>query len=442
MNKKTIYWLIGIALVVLISIGLYYVPPIHSRLSWRIDNLISEIRQALNPPEQVVFLPTQQIVETPTPRPTATHTRVPPTFTPGPTLVPTITPTPLPGSTALRVPVYVDQFNRWNYCGPANLTMALNFWGWQGDRDVVARAIKPGQSDPSMSFIDRGRADLNVMPYEMVDFVNDQTDYAALFRYGGEIELIKLLIANGFPVIIEKGYTEQDSAGVLSWMGHYAFTTGYDDERGVFIYQNSYPQGGASGKDNPVSYEDFIRGWRAFNYLFIVVYPIEREGELYTLLGPWADPRWAVENALRISLEETQTLESYDLYFAWFNRGTSHVNLQEYADGAVAYDFAFQIYAGLPEGSQRPYRMLWYQTGPYWAYYYSGRYLDVINLATLTLSTPRTGSTLEESLYWRALAEYAIGDTAAAFADMRAAVFNNPNFAAGLAIMQQWGITP
>ena len=31
-------------------------------------------------------------------------------------------------------------------------------------------------------------------------------------------------------------------------------------------------------------------------------------------------------------------------------------------------------------------RMMWYQTGPYFAYYYSARYQDVINLANTTLN--------------------------------------------------------
>ena len=52
-----------------------------------------------------------------------------------------------------------------------------------------------------------------------------------------------------------------------------------------------------------------------------------------------------------------------------------------------------------------PFRMMWYQTGPYFAYYYAGRYQDVINLANVnkTIAQP----TLEESLYWRGMAEAA-----------------------------------
>jgi tetratricopeptide (TPR) repeat protein len=132
-----------------------------------------------------------------------------------------------------------------------------------------------------------------------------------------------------------------------------------------------------------------------------------------------------------------------DQFFAWFNLGTSNVALQQYADAASAYDQAFTLYAGLSnDNSQRPYRILWYETGPYWAYFYTGRYQDVINLADTTLNSLVSTPTLEESLYWRALAEYALGESSAAYADMRSAVYYNTNMQAALAKMQEWGISP
>ncbi len=63
---------------------------------------------------------------------------------------PLLTATPLPERVILDGVVYVDQRERWNYCGPANLAMALNFWGWPGDRDDVARVVKPGINDPDL----------------------------------------------------------------------------------------------------------------------------------------------------------------------------------------------------------------------------------------------------------------------------------------------------
>ena len=53
--------------------------------------------------------------------------------------------------------------------------MSLKFWGWDGNRDQVAEVVKPGPDDPEMDYIDRTLVDKNVMPYEMVDYVNQNT---------------------------------------------------------------------------------------------------------------------------------------------------------------------------------------------------------------------------------------------------------------------------
>jgi tetratricopeptide (TPR) repeat protein len=104
--------------------------------------------------------------------------------------------------------------------------------------------------------------------------------------------------------------------------------------------------------------------------------------------------------------------------------------LQDYAGAADAYDQAFaSVYPNIAE-DERPWRMMWYQTGPYWAYFYSGRYYDVISLATTTLDA-MSKPVLEESYYWRALAREALGDTSGAIADLKEAVRLNPNFLVG-----------
>jgi tetratricopeptide (TPR) repeat protein len=133
-------------------------------------------------------------------------------------------------------------------------------------------------------------------------------------------------------------------------------------------------------------------------------------------------------------------LSGVDQYFAQFNEGTSHVNLQQYVDGAAAFDRSFGLYANLVEDGLRPYRIMWYQTWPYWAYYYSGRYQDVINLADSTLNDTISEPVLEESLYWRALAREALGDLEGAIADFRQSVVLNPNFGPGREQLARLGV--
>jgi tetratricopeptide (TPR) repeat protein len=449
--QKRINRLWAVPVILLLLAGFYYIPPVHSRLAWRVGNLRTQIKFFFNPPDEAVFQPggesnltietvigttRAEYLLTLTPQASASPLATS-TPRPGPTPRPTVTPTPLPDSVILKGVKYVDQRNRWNYCGPANLTMALNFWGWKGNRDDVAKVIKPGENNPNMDFIERGKIDKNVMPYEMVDFVNENTSLYAVFRSGGDTTLLKSFIAAGYPLVVEKGYYERDSNGTVSWMGHYQFVTGYDDAAGNFIVQDTY----LDGPNFKISYAEFAAGWRHFNYLFMVVYPPESEQKIHDLLGNWSDDKWANEHALELANKEINTLTGIDAYFAWFNKGTSHVLLQQYADAAIAYDQAFSIYATLDSG-KRPYRMLWYQTGPYKAYYYSGRYADVINLATITLDSVSGGPYLEESLYWRGMAYYMAGKTEPAVDDYRSALRVHPNWLPALQALQDLGLQP
>jgi hypothetical protein len=419
---------------------LYDFPPVHERLAWRVDNWRAQIKYALNPPEEAVFLPQDQVEKAvqatmqayqPTATPTLTPTFHPtlpgptPTATASPTPAPTDT--PVPGEVRITGVKYEDQHNRWNYCGPANLSMALTFWGWDGNRDVVGAYVKPEDKDK------------NVMPYEMEDFVDTQTTgLKAVLRSGGDIDLIRRMVAAGFPVLTEKGYYEYDYNGKLGWMGHYQYVTGYDDAKGVLIVQDTY----LDGPNHETSYADFTDGWRSFNNVFLIVYPQEREADVFALLGSYTDADWAYRHALETAQSEAQTLEGINQFFAWFNIGSSHVGLREYQDAAAAYDQAFQIYAGMSKDEMRPFRMMWYQTGPYWAYYYSGRYQDVQSLADTTLNDTISEPVLEESLYWRGMAKTALGDSSGAISDFRDSLKWHPGFAPSLEQLQQMGVAP
>jgi hypothetical protein len=419
-------------LLCLLTLAAYNLPPVHDRLAWRIDNLRTQIKYALNPPQEAVFVPqgkaiTPQITYYPTATATPTQTpTMPPsaaTATPSPPPLPTLTPTPLPSAVKLSGVHYEDQHGRLNYCGPSNLSMALTFWGWNGNRDVVANAIKPNTDDK------------NVMPYEMVDFVKSQTGLLAISRVGGDLELLKTLVANGFPVLIEKGTFLTDLAGIYSWMGHYQLITGYDEEKGIFYVQDTYV-----GADHEMTYEAITEGWRAFNYTYLIVYPPERETEVMTLLGQRWDEAVSAQIAAEKASQEIYSLSGSAQFFAWFNRGSSLVLLQDYGGAAAAYDEAFAVYPSIPE-SERPWRMMWYQTGPYFAYFYSGRYYDVLDLATRTLNN-MSKPTLEESFYWRGMAKAALGDTAGAIEDFRASLKWHPNFAPSLYQLQLLGAEP
>jgi tetratricopeptide (TPR) repeat protein len=447
--KKWIYVVI-IAMVTILL--LYQIPWVKSKLSWRIDEIRARVQYFLSPPDEAILVmdEAQQIelivqatfiALTQAVSPTATDEILMPATNIAETPTPTSTSIPLPSQVILENVQYVDQHNRWNYCGPANTTMALNYWGWGGTRDDVAKVIKPGENDPSLDFITAGKSDKNVMPYEMVGYVNDHTEFSALNRVGGNIELLKQLLANGFPVVVEKGYYEADYTGKVAWLGHYLFVTGYDTDKEIFIVQDAYLK---PGENLEVPFDEFVDGWRSFNYQFIVVYQPADEADVLFTLGAWASDSWANQQALTIANNELGQLEGMNEFFAWFNKGSSHVLLQEYVDASFAYDYAlFVLYENLSdEGNQRPYRIMWYQTGPYFAYYYAQRYQDVINLANNTLLETISTPTLEESLYWRGRAYQSLGLIDLATEDFLRTVYLNKNFSPGWEMLTTLGVTP
>jgi tetratricopeptide (TPR) repeat protein len=159
-----------------------------------------------------------------------------------------------------------------------------------------------------------------------------------------------------------------------------------------------------------------------------------------SVLGPLQDENAAFQQAAQVALSETTTLTGRDQFFAWFNRGTSLVDLADYAGAAAAYDQAFALLPSIPE-AKRPWRMVWYQTGPYYAYYFTGRYADVVTLATQTQNSS-TEPILEESYVWKARAEVMLGQRDQAISDYRLALKSHPGFAPALADLAQMGVTP
>lgn len=429
--RKLVIVVLGLVILCIVVGGIFIaVPSLREMAGFQINKLRVQAQYALSPPEEAVFVPEvdlatmvqatmQAQAPTTTPTPTTTLTNTPP----GPTLPPTPTPTPLPQSVNLTGMRYIDQHGLWNYCAPATLAMALTYWGWEGERTDVGPVVKPFDLDK------------NVMPYEMADYVNNHTEFNALVRAGGDLDLLKRLVAEEFVVVVEKGIFLKDYNGKMGWLGHYAVVSGYDDAKQEFMTQDSY-----FSADYPVSYDELFKQWRSFNYTYLVIYPVEDEQKLMQALGPSADEEASYRIAAQTAADEAVSLTGLQQFFAYFNRGTSLTQLQDYAGAASAYDVAFQLMAALPE-ADRPWRMMWYQTGPYFAYYYTSRYWDVINLATNTIDSAAEPY-LEESFIWRARARAILGDNQGAAEDVRKSLEYHPGFGPGLDLAQQLGIQP
>lgn len=426
-KMKTTRFALFFLAVFLIGIPVIYnLPPVRERLDWRVAELTARLKYALSPPEQVVFIPKEKDIQIVPTISTQSSTLVPSvTITPALSAKqPVSSPTPtailksIPGS--IQLTGFRHEYQTWNNCGPATLGMALSFWGWKGNQQPIAAFTKPNPRDK------------NVMPYELTAYVEQETQLGIISRVGGDIDLLKRLMASGTPVIIEKGF---EGPKVEGWMGHYVLVTGYDDSDQRFTLQDSY-----YGPNQVMTYADLESYWRAFNFTYLVVYPPERQADIEAILGPLTKEEYSEQLAAQTASEDIYTLTGRDQFFAWFNRGSSLAALQDYAGAAQAYDQAFAVYPTLPEKG-RPWRMMWYQTGPYWAYYYTGRYQDVINLATQTLDA-MSEPVLEESYYWRALAREALGDSKGAIKDLRSSLEYHPGFELALIRLQQLDTTP
>jgi hypothetical protein len=288
----------------------------------------------------------------------------------------------------------------WNECGPANITMALSYFGWQNDISYAAGRLK------------WGREDKNVSPTEMVSFVNDNSQVRALTRIGGDITLIKKLVSNGFPVLLETSYAFEG----YDWLGHYRTIVGYDDNGAQFTINDSF-----IGENILEGYVSVDRQWREFNRRYIVLYLPQDEAEVARILGDFADPAKAAQQAFDVAQEEAKT-NPRDAY-AWSNMGLSLVQLGDFERASRAFDRALEI--GLH------WRTLWYQFGMFEAYYNVGRYDDVISLADAVIAN--SGGYIEEAYYWKGQALAGKGNTAEALNAFSEAIRLNRGYQAAVA---------
>ena len=330
---------------------------------------------------------------------------------------PTPTPEPLPESAMLEG--LQNQKQAFNNCGPANLTIVLNFLGNPITQEEAASYLKPNQEDR------------NVSPWQIVEYVNEVNPATGLggsglqasAYSGGNMAMLKQFIANGMPVVIEKGYEPSNGDG---WYGHYLTVIGYDDAKGE-IYSLDTNLGPFDGRPRVDTYEEFEYWWQQFNYTFYVVYEADQQEIVAaTIPAGLLEPETMWQYTA--DLAQTEIDQDPENVFAWFNLGVSLTRLGEislennadyYLRGTEAFDQARAI--GLPT------RALYYEHRPFMAYWKTGRLDDVLELADAMLNT--VGGQYVEEIYWyQGHALVAQGNIAGARAAYEKALEVNPNF--------------
>lgn len=339
---------------------------------------------------------------------------IPPTAPP----LPTATPFPIPA--AVRLNGITHQFQSWNNCGPATLSMTLSYFGLRHPQSQTAAILKP---DPE---------DRNVTPWEMAAYVNEQTDLQAIYRVNGTRRTVQRLLASGIPVIVEIGIDPPGDYRWLGWYGHYLLLVAYDEAKTQFWVYDSWfgtseePLTNAHPDGRMLTYADFDTYWQQFSRTYIPLYRPEQAALVAEIIGAEMEDAIMWQGAL--ARARADAAATPDNAFAWFNLGTAYNALGDYANAATAFDQALAI--GLP------WRMLWYQFGPYQAYVENGRYQDVLLLANTTL---KDRPYFEESYYYKGLALAALGDRKTARENLNKALAFNPNFTLAAVALAQLG---
>jgi tetratricopeptide (TPR) repeat protein len=326
-------------------------------------------------------------------------------MTPTPTrLRPSLTPEPRPTAlpTAVRLTGLTHAWQTWNNCGPATLAMNLSYFGRRATQADIAAALRPFKDDK------------NVNPEELAAYARSQ-GLRALARVNGSPETLRKLLAAGVPVLIETWYEPKPNDG----MGHYRLLIGYADTTQEWIAYDAYDARGIQ-KDQPYAgirlpYDEVARLWPVFNRSYLLIFDEARAAAVERVMGDDLNdaPMWS----RALTAAEAAVEQKPDDPFAWFNLGTDLVAQARFDEAGRAYDRARQL--GLP------WRMLWYQFGPFRAYYETGRHDEVIALADATL---RTAQHVEELFFWRGLAQQAQGDLPGARAAWERALELNPNY--------------
>lgn len=306
---------------------------------------------------------------------------------------------------AVALSNFSHEWQTWNNCGPATLAMNLSFFGSALNQTDIASVLRQHEDDK------------NVRPEEMVAFAQSR-GYHAQMRVNGSRKLTKALLSNDIPVLIETWMEPDPNDG----MGHYRLLTGYDDVAQHWIAFDSYVShdfvvDAENYQGIILPYVETEQNWKVFNRTYLLIYDDAKTEVVRSIFGDALEPSVMLQNTL-VSLRDEITQNHQDP-FLWFNLGSTLAELGNYTEAAAAFDQARVL--GLP------WRMLWYQFGPFEAYYQTGRYEEVLALAYSTIATTES---IEEVYYWKGRGLAATGNPQSARKAWQKALDLNPDFRA------------
>ncbi len=317
---------------------------------------------------------------------------------------------------------------------PANVMLEGFTWIHQGVNRCSAAALsihlsyyQPVTADTYFELagqvLNPWGADASVRIEEMAAAAESR-GLGAVVRRGGTVDLMRQLVAAGFPVLVENSY--YDGADYhRDWMSHNRVLVGYDDNTQTFYFQDpllGYPNGDLVA----YSYEDILVRWKPFNYDYLVIYEPQDEPMVQAILGDHWDETYNAQWTLDIAQRQIDAGGADS--FSYFNRGWAQLQLGLYEESAASFDTALSM--GMPM------RMLWYEFGPFEAYLAVGRYEDVNTLVSQQIAIAGDNISIEEWYYYAARAYEEQGNLERAILNYQVAVARNRNFTAAAERLQ------
>lgn len=216
----------------------------------------------------------------------------------------------------------------WNNCGPASVVMALSALGIDVSQETARLALR-GED------IRRGMPATNIDPWVAASF-----GLRALLRTNGTADLLKRLVANGFPVLVTQWLEDPPGIYATYRIAHYRVVRGWDESRRAFVTNDPY-----RGAQFALDYASFDRLWQPFVYRYLVIYRPADEAKLRAILGSAWDEGTARERAyLRLRAEAEGRRDVY----AWSAYGEAAYRAGYFAEAVAAFQRALAI--GWPDG--------------------------------------------------------------------------------------------
>lgn len=243
-------------------------------------------------------------------------------------------------------------YQTFNNCGPATLSMYLDYYDTDIDQQTIADVLRPynnpqGYNDDKSTTLDELAA------------YSKQQGFETFVRPNGNINKLKMFLANDIPVMTISWIDEKGG------FGHYRFVKGYDESKHEIITDDSI-----FGNGQVSSYDDFNHLWQIFNYNYLVVVHPGKVETVKAILGDDYNINQSYKNSLSRSQQEAA--QDPNNVYPIFNQSIANYYLGDYQKSVSTFE---QVQSRLP------FRLLWYQIEPIESYYQLKNYDKVFSLS-------------------------------------------------------------